>query len=186
MVVGFGIFLVHEMHVVGTHQFDVQFTGYFNQFFVGPLLQGEGFAVGPHRGVFHLVALQLQVIVITKQLFIPSSSLPCSLQVSGKHLGRHFTCDTGRTDNQVFMVFLQVFPVGTRTSVESVNPSIAHQFDQILVSMIVLGQHDQVIATSVSTVLVLVGLGPSCHIHFTSENGFERLKSFLLPAFVHI
>ena len=47
------------------------------------------------------------------------------------------------------MILLQFHAVRTRTVVESVNPRIAHKFNQIPIAIIVLGQHDEVITTQV-------------------------------------
>ena len=59
MVVGLGILLVDEVHVVGADELDAILVGQLNEHLVGLLLQGEGVAVGADVGVFHLVALQL-------------------------------------------------------------------------------------------------------------------------------
>ena len=47
------------------------------------------------------------------------------------------------------MVFLQFLAVCSRTIIETVDPGIADEFDQVLIAVGILGQHDEVIAAKV-------------------------------------
>ena len=71
MVVRFGILLVHKVAVVGAHQFHTVFAGQLYQHLVGLLLQWECLAIGTYRRVGHLVALQLQIVVVAPQVLMP-------------------------------------------------------------------------------------------------------------------
>ena len=76
VVVGLGIVLVNEVRVVGAHQLDAVFLGQFHEHLVGFLLQGEGLAVGAYVGVGHLMALQFEIVVVAKHVFVPFYGLP--------------------------------------------------------------------------------------------------------------
>ena len=80
------------------------------------------------------------------------------------------------------MVFLQFETVCTWSAIEAINPGIRHKLDKILISIIVLGKHNEMITTPVTIILVLVFLSMTCHIHLASKNRFKRLKALLLPA----
>ena len=82
------------------------------------------------------------------------------------------------------MQFLQIFPVRTRTTVETIHPRAAHKFDKISIAVKILGEHYQVIASPVSSILILILFASSCHIHLTSEDGFERFLTLFLSSFV--
>ena len=71
------------------------------------------------------------------------------------------------------MILFQILTVGTRTHIESVYPCSRHELYQILVSVIVLCQHDEVIAALVLLRVGAVALMSSCHIHLTSEYRLE-------------
>ena len=66
---GIGIFLVDKMHIVGTHDLDVKFLGETHQRFVDLHLALIGLMIGTGNGC--LVALEFQIIVITKDTLEP-------------------------------------------------------------------------------------------------------------------
>ena len=147
MVVGFGILLIHEMGIVGTHQFDTIFLCQFDKYLVGLLLQGEGLAVGSLKGIGHLMTLQFQIVVITPEALVPFYRLTGTGDITLQDLRRYLTGNTGRADYQVLMVFLEFQTVCTRTVVEAFDPGVADKFDEVLIAIGILGQHDEVIAT---------------------------------------
>ena len=107
-----------------------------------------------------------------------------SFNITLEDLCRHFTSDTGRTDNQSFMIFLQLLMIRSRTVIEAIHPGVTDKLDQVLIAKFVLGQHNQVIATQVLLGLLQVHVAPSGHIHLTSEDGLERLQSLFLASLV--
>ena len=70
--------------------------------------------------------------------------------------------------------------VGARTHVETVNPSPRHQFDKVVVAMLILGQHHQVPAALVHTLLFQPLVAAARHVHFTTEDRFEVGNALLL------
>ena len=82
------------------------------------------------------------------------------------------------------MVFLQVGAVGAWTVVVAVYPGPRDQFDEVFVPMIVLGQHDKVVAGVVAVLLHLVLLTMTGNVHLAAKDGLEGLLSVFLPVFV--
>ena len=186
MVVGLGIVLIHEMGIVGAHQFDAILTGQFDDHLVGLLLQGEGLAVGPLVGILHLMALEFEIIVIAENALVPLDGLTGSLDVALEDLVGHLAGDAGRTDDETLMKLLQVGVVGAGTHIEAVNPGARHEFDEILITLIVLGQNDEVPSTLVMVLLATVGLRAAGHIHLATENRLEFRLAFGLPLLVDL
>ena len=186
VVVGFGVVLIDKVAVVGADQLDAVFLSQLHQHLVGLLLQREGLAVGALMRVAHLVALKLQIVVVAEQILIPFNGFPCSCDVVLQNLRRHFACYTCRADDKVLMILLQVLAVSTRTHVIAVHPCARHQLDEVLVSVVVLGEDDEVIASHVAFLLHTVRLLAVCHVHLASEDGLERLLALLLQLTVHL
>ena len=184
MVVGFGILLIHEVGIVGTHQFDAILMGQLNQHLVGFFLHGECLAVGTDGGVFHLVTLQLQIVVVAKHPLVPLNGLAGSGNVAIQNLLGHLAGNTCRTDDESFVVFLQVLAVRTWTHVEAVYPRTTHQLDEVLVALIVLGQHNQVITALMLLVVFQQLRTIARHVHLTTKDGLEGLQTVFLAAFV--
>ena len=184
MIVGLSIFLVDEVCVVGADKFDAILTSQLDEHTVCLLLQGECLAIGSHVGVFHLMALQLQIIVITENTLVPLDGLTGTGDVTLQNLVRHLASYTGRTHDQSFVIAFQVGTVGARSHVETVNPRARDEFDQVLVALIVLRQHNQVIAALVFLAILFLFRPILSDIHLAAENGFEGLQAFLLPLFI--
>ena len=183
---GLGILLVDEVDVVRAYELDAILMSQFYQHLVGSLLQREGLTVGALGGVLHLVALQLQVVVVAKHVVVPLDSLAGARHVAVEDLLGHFAGNAGRTDHQSLVVSLQVFAVGTWTHVVAVHPCVRHELDEVLVALVVLGQHDEVVAA-------LVFLAPSQRlrtvtrdIHLAAEDGDERFQPLFLPLLVDV
>ena len=121
----------------------------FNEHLIGLLLHGECLAIGADGGVFHFVALQLQIVVVAKYTLMPFDGLAGTGNVTVQYLLGHFASNTCRADDEALMVLLQILAVSTWTHIETVHPRTTHQFDEVLVSLVVLGQHNEVIATLV-------------------------------------
>ena len=173
-VVRFGIFLIHKVAVVGAHQLHPIFMRQTDQFLIGPLLQGIGLTVGPLIRVRNLMTLQLQIVVLAEHALIPTHGLFGSFQIALQDFVRYLTGNTGRTDDQSFLMRLQLHPVGTGLSIETVGPGFRHQFDQVVIALLVLGQHNQVITAVIALVLFHLKQTSGRHIHFATENRFEQ------------
>ena len=83
------------------------------------------------------------------------------------------------------MVFLQLRVVGSRTAVETVGPGMAHELDEIVVALLILGKENEVPSTGVKLPLFLIHR-PACTVHLTSKNRLEIEVWILLVHFLHI
>ena len=184
---GLSRLLVLEVAVVGADELDAIFPSHLDEHLVGLLLQLESLAVGQERKRFlHLMALKLQIVVVAKEIMIPLASLTSSLDVAMQYLRRNLTRNTCRTDNQILVVFLQVGTVGSRTHIVSIHPGITDQLDEVLVSIIVFGKHDEVVTTHIALVLLTVFLSSAGHVHLTANDRLEGLQSLFLAILVHL
>ena len=82
------------------------------------------------------------------------------------------------------MVFLKFHTVGTRTVVETVDPRVADELDQVLITLIVFGQNDEVVATQVLFCLLQTLIATTGYIHLTTEDRLERLETFFFAVFI--
>ena len=122
MIMGLGILLIHKVGIVRAHQFHTVFFRQLDEHLIRLLLQGECLTVRTDGGIGHLMTLQLQIVVVAPEPLVPLDGLTCPGDVAFQNLCRHLTGDTGRTHNQVLVVFLQLVMVCTRTTVEAIHP----------------------------------------------------------------
>ena len=186
MVVGLGILLVNEMAVIGAYQFNIVLFSQIYEETVCQLLQGESVAVGTLLHALDLMALQFQIIVVTKDPLIPFYRLTRTLHVTLDDFLRHLAGNTCRAHYQSLVVLLQVCLVCTRTTVKTIRPCTADQFDKVMISLKVLCQDNQVIAATIALFILLVLLAPARNIHLTTEYRLKGLKSLLLACFVNL
>ena len=122
VVVSLSRFLVFKMAIVCTYQFDAIFFRKALQNPVDFLLERVGFAIGPQRRVGNLMALKLQIEVVTEEVMIPFQSLASRRNVALHNLLRYLSAQTGRAYNKSFMIFFEVEAVGSRPVIIPVNP----------------------------------------------------------------
>ena len=163
------------MDVVGCNQLDIMFTCQFDQHFVYFLLFGIGGAVGVR--VVCLVPLYFQVIIFAKQVFEPLDRLFRLIYPVVHDVLRDLSPQTGRADDQVFMILFDQFMVDTRTSVETFRPRDGYHLDQVLVAVHILSQHDQVVTASVFLRRFIMP-SVACTITFAADNRLEYLFLF--------
>ena len=153
-VVCLGIFLIHKVYVVGTHQFHAILPGVFYQFGIGNLLQVVRFVIGPCHGGF--MALQLQIEVIAEHPLVPLDGFFSLIQLSLYNLTRHFARHTSRTDYQPLVILFQLHAVGTGTHIVPFCPGLRHQLDKVVIALLILGQHHQVITALVGLPFLII------------------------------
>ena len=71
VVVGLGVVLIDEVHVVCADELDAVFLRQFDEYAIHPLLLRKSLAVGPKVGVGDLVAHQLEVVVVAEHALVP-------------------------------------------------------------------------------------------------------------------
>ena len=75
VVVCLGVLLIYEVGVVGADELDAILVGELDEHLVGFLLQGECLSIGADGRVGHLMALQLQVVVVAEHTVVPFDGL---------------------------------------------------------------------------------------------------------------
>ena len=183
-IVGFGIFLIGEVRIVGADVFYSAFFRQFEQDLVGLDLQRIGFSVGTLGGIFHLVALKFEIVVFAESFLEPHDGFLGTLEVAGEDLSWNFSTQTGRRNDESFFELLKIGFVGAWFHVETVDPRAADELNQIVIARFVLGQDHKVPPAAVFFGF-LVGFGTTGAVHFATENGFEvqdalRLLNFFL------
>ena len=148
------------------------------------LLLLERLAVGTDGGVFHLMAHQLQIVVIAKHAPIPLNSLAGTCHVACHNLSGYLAGQTCRTDDEALVILLQILAVGAGAHVVAIDPRTTHQFDKILIARIVLGQHDEVVAALVLLAVLLLLQSMAGDIHLTTEDGLEGFQALFLATFI--
>ena len=83
------------------------------------------------------------------------------------------------------MILFQFLMVSTRTVIKTIRPRTADELDEILITLVVLGQYDEVVASKVFFRLTQIHISTTGHIHLTTKDGLERIKSVLLALFVN-
>ncbi len=159
------------MRVVGAHQLDAFFVGYFDEHFVHLLLLGVGLMVGV--GDSGLVALELQVVVIAKHTVIPVNHLACTLNVAMHDALWHFAAQACRAAYYALVMCGNVVVVGAGMTVETFGPPLRHNLHQVVIPLGILGQQDEVTAN-----VVLVGVGMHVfvgNIYLAAKDGLENL-----------
>ena len=117
--------------------------------------------------------LQFQIEIIFSEDFsqFQGIRLGCIVVLFHQPL-RNGTCQTGRRCNQAFMVLTKHCKIHTGFAVESIHERLRYQQAQILVSLPVLTQQNQMIRVIVHTVNA-VGNGTAGHIDLTADNRFD-------------
>ncbi len=74
-------------------------------------------------------------------------------------------------------MLIELFAVGTRMIVVTLGPSLGYKLDKILISFLILCQHNEVITLVLGVGLIVeVALG---YIHLAAEDGLQILSLFL-------
>ncbi len=182
-VVRLGVFFVDKVAVVGADVFYAVLLRQAQQLCVYFLLQRVGIPVGAYGGVRHLVALELEVVVVSEDALEPQHRLLGFLHPSRKDVLRHFAAYARRAYDEVFVESLEVLVVGARPHVEAVHPGSRNEFDEVVVAVLVLGKHDEVPAALVCFPVAQGLVSPPRHVHFAAEDGLER---GLFPLFLQV
>ena len=169
-VVRLGVVFVHEVHVVGADRAYPVSGGQFAQVSVHLELHGVGLVVGPLDG--RLVELELQIVVVAEDPLVPEDRLLGLLHVVGRDRARHFARQTGRAADQSLVVLLDLHAVRTWAHVEALGPRLRDDLDEVVVTLQVLGQQDEVVAALVGLAFLVVQ-SAARHIDLAADDGFE-------------
>ena len=169
-VVGLGIVLVDEVHVIRADHPHVVFRGQFPKVLVDMQLHGVGLVVGPFDG--SLVQLEFEVVVVAEEVLVPADRLLGLFEVVGGDGAGHLPGQAGRAADQPLVVLLNLGAVRTRTHVEALGPGLRDDLDQVVVALEVLGQQDQVVTALVGLPLLVVERAAG-DVDLAADDGLE-------------
>jgi len=162
---------LHKVNVVRANQLHIIFFRIFDEVTVYIHLQWIRFMIGTRDSSF--MALKFQIIIFSKKVLIPLDGFLSFIQQTLRYLFRHLPTQTGRTDNQAFVIFLQLIPVGTWTHIISVSPCMRYQLDKVMIALFILCQYYQVITTLIRLSLFFIHRATG-HIHLTTNDGLKQ------------
>lgn len=179
---GFGVFFVDEVDVVGAYNLDTMFLGELHKDFIDLDLHRVCFMVCTgHRG---FMPLQFKVIIIAKGLLEPEDGLLGLVKLAAENQFGHFAANTCGGHDKAFVVFGQLGFVGSGMTIITVGVCATDEFYKVMIACFVLCKDNQV--ASAVILVRMFGHQLVCHIHFTAENGLEFGFSFLFKAFVDL
>ena len=184
MVVGLSSLFIYKVAVIGTYEFYIVFAGKFYKDTVNLLLQGECLPIGTLTRVFHLMALKLEIEVISPQILMPLNRFTGPLNITCKNLLRNFTTYTCRADNKVLVIALQIFMVSTRTMIKAINPGVGNELYEVAITSLIFCKDDKMPATTVNLRDVSLFHATTSHIHLTSKDWLEERLAFFLEVLV--
>ena len=153
---GEGILLLNVMDIVGRYNLNVQRVGHIQQRIQKLLL------------VFKTMILKLDVVVLAKDALVLGRQsigfflLPCQKQL------RNIALDTGTQADDAFVILPQDVQVSSGTIVEPIDSSDAFDFDEVLISLVVLREQDNVPCFAVLFLVDVCG-----RIQFNTENWLD-------------
>ena len=143
-------------------------------------MQGIGLAVGVDGGIGHFVALQLKVIVVPEHALEPLHGLFGFLNSSFKDFLRYLAAETGGAADNAFGVGFEVFVIGTGAHVKPVYPRARHDFDEIMIALLVFCKENEVPAALVLLAFAQGLVAAPRHVGFATEYRFEVGNALLL------
>ncbi len=178
-----GILLVCEMHIICGHHFYAMLLTHLEQEVIHFNLKRICVAVGIFLKC--KMPLEFKVIIIAKSLFIPKNPFLGRLQVVMNHKLRHISTYASRTHYQPFGMESKLLTVCARLIIVAVSPCLAHEFNKVVITLIVFCKNNKMRAV-VAFVFPVGHLLPG-HIHFTADNRLELLFIGLSSVlFIHI
>ena len=159
------VILVRVVHIVRRYKRNIQLLAHAQKLLVYQLL------------IRNSVILQLQkVIVLSKQILVITSGLPCLLIQPPHQITRHLTGKAGTQRNDALMILFQRFSVYARPIIKALYKSNRDNFHQICIALIIFcKQHHVIIAVFIAPNLP-VQSGIRCHIHLTAKNRIDACR----------
>ncbi len=151
-VVRLGIGLVDEVHIVGTYQLYAAFSRQLLQVLVDLRLQRVHLVVRPFDGGF--VKLELEIVILSEYALVPLYRLLGRSQIALGDSFRNLAAQTCRAADYTLVVLFQLEVVGTRTHIESLGPRLRYDLYEVMISLGILRQQNQVVAALVLLALL--------------------------------
>ena len=154
-VVSGTVLLAYEMHVIGRHHLCPSLFRQLEDAFVDYGLLFIHFQRLARN--LCLMELDFKVEILTKYLLVPCDGLFRALHVASENVSRHLSCNTCGAADQVLCVLLHDLVGYARLFIIlSLDVASGHYLHQIPVAVVVLGQQDEVIVSSMVLVLQLM------------------------------
>ncbi len=134
-----------------------------------------------------LVEHHLQVVVVAEHLLVPLDDLVDLFHVAGEDGARHLARHAGGAADQALVVLLQHLMADTGPVVHALDVGRGHDLDEVLVTLVVLRQQDQVVIP-----LLLHPVVPHRHVRLASDDRLHRgmllreLEELLHPVHVPV
>ena len=170
--VSFGILPIYKVHIVGCDQFDAMFMRQLYDHLVHLALFGIDGTIGSR--IVRFMTLQFQIIILAKEIFEPKDGFLSLVNLTMHDMLRDFTAKTCGRGNDTFVIFFQKFLVDTWTSIEALGPGDRDHLDQVLVTLLILGQQDQM-----PTAQILLGMILSACMSTIAFAADDRLEDIL-------
>ena len=118
--------------------------------------------------------LQLQIVVITKDTFVPLHRLfGLGHLLVGNTFG-YLATQAGRAADQSFVILLQLRAVGTWALIETFGPRLRDDLNQIVITLLILCQQYEVITTLVLLMSLIFEVErTTSHIDLATDNRLE-------------
>ncbi len=98
-----------------------------------------------------------QIIIVPEYLLVPFNCLFRSIQIASEYVLRDFSSDAGRRAYQILVIFLQHFVRHSWLAIiKTIRVSFRHDFHQVLIAIVVLGEQDQVIVALTFLMMIVV------------------------------
>ena len=141
---GLRILGIDEVGVVGGYYLYAMLARKVDEYGVDLLLLYESLAVSAgHRG---LVALKFDIVVLSKCLLEPQNLLLCLGKIAFGDETRNLTTKTGGAYDESFAMRCKCSLIGTGMVVETLSVALRHDFNEILISLEVLSDDNEVTA----------------------------------------
>ena len=140
--------------------------------------------VGPlDRG---LVELQLEEVIFAEDRLVPANRLLGTLPVVGRNGTGYLARQTGRAADQPFAMLRDLRTVRSRTHVETLGPRLRYDLNQVVVTLEVLCQQDEVVTALVGLSLLVLQT-TARHVDLAADDRLEiglalQLRELLLAS----
>ena len=178
-VVHGAVFLAHKVRVIGCDDLDAVLLRQLEDFFrVVALLLVK--LVG-EAGNLRLVLHHLQVIVFPEHPFVPEDGLFHRVRILGQDGPGNFPGYAGAAADEALVVLLYYLVAHPGAVIHAVHMPLGHDFYQIQVPLVVLGQQDQVVVP-----LFFEPMVPFGHVNLTADDRlYVRVLLGILEELLH-
>ena len=142
-----GILLIYEVDIVGADQTDIVLARELHQSLVHLALHLVRLVVSSLNG--RLMQLQLEVVILAKEVFVPQYRLLGLLQTLLGNKFRYLATQASRAADKTFVILFELVAVCSRAVIETLCPRLRYDFEQVFVALEILCKENKVVAASI-------------------------------------